>query len=103
VTGVSDFATSLSDVRHRRTSEDCDKIPVRDCSPIFYTQWLIIILFQEENPPAESGETPSSTADGQQTEGSSEAESASQIEEGPAEAGGQRMDTLDDNKPPGDD
>jgi hypothetical protein len=65
-------------------------------------QWLIIICFQEENPPAESEEAPSTTADGQ-TEGSSEAESAPQIEEGPAEAGGQRMDTLDDNKPPGDD
>ncbi len=28
----------LSDVLHRRTSEDCDKIPVWECSTLFYTQ-----------------------------------------------------------------
>jgi hypothetical protein len=27
-------------VLRRRTSEDCDKIPVQDCSTLFYSQWL---------------------------------------------------------------
>ncbi len=34
------FCRQLSDVPalHRRTSEDCDKIPIHDCSTLFYTQ-----------------------------------------------------------------
>jgi len=31
-TGVSDFVTSLA---------DCDKIPVQDCSTLFYTPWSL--------------------------------------------------------------
>ncbi len=30
---------------HRRTSEDCDKIPEQDCSTLFYAQ-----LFQQSRP-----------------------------------------------------
>jgi hypothetical protein len=33
----------LRDVLHRRASEDCDKIPVQDCSTLFYTQWSPVL------------------------------------------------------------
>ncbi len=32
----------VSDVLHQSTSEDCDKIPVQDCSTLFYIQWASI-------------------------------------------------------------
>ncbi len=32
----------VSDVLHRRTSENCVKITVQDCSTLFYTQWVTI-------------------------------------------------------------
>ncbi len=32
---------TLTGVLHRRTSEDCDKIPIQDCSTLFYPQWSI--------------------------------------------------------------
>jgi hypothetical protein len=47
-------------VLHRRTSEDCDKIPVQDWSTLFYTQWLL----QEEQDTDPNRKIRSNPAEG---------------------------------------